>query len=230
MSFLDGWPVRKSITIKPDHITETLYNFPLCVKLNDADVITSVQEDGRDLRFTLSDGVTLLHHELDGFSVAGATASGNVWVSVPEISGSDKIYMYWGNDSVSDIQCPTGVWDNYLGVWHLNTSGLNYYPDSTKYGLRADRATDMPSRSILNVSQRASYTNVLSVTNVVNTNKLSPAAQMTIESWIYEDGTNNGFCGIANKIWGLSYYRTGLSLCINDRKQRRVPGHCREKV
>lgn len=40
------------------------------------------------------------------------------WVSIPELTDSSKIYVYYGNPSAGDSQDITGVWSDFVGVWH----------------------------------------------------------------------------------------------------------------
>jgi hypothetical protein len=59
------------------------------------------------------------------------------WVKVPRLSdsGDINITMYYGNDAVNSQENPTGVWNNYVGVWHLNEAGTSTRYDSTSNNL-----------------------------------------------------------------------------------------------
>jgi len=100
---------------------EDLAEFPVLVRLNSSRIdYGRVQNGGEDLRFIDADG-SELSYEIERWDEGGESV---VWVKVPQIDGlsnSDYIWMYYGNDSISDGQDVHGVWDtNFLMVWHLN--------------------------------------------------------------------------------------------------------------
>jgi hypothetical protein len=137
-SSFSSWRYRQNITfnntaanlgVTPD----TLTNFPLLVELTASNFnFSHAQSLGQDIRFSASDGNTVLSYQIESWSSTNKLAY--IWVNVPEIDASttiDSIYMYYGNSSATDAQNKTGVWDSgYAGIWHLNeTSGNN--SDST---------------------------------------------------------------------------------------------------
>src|SRR3990170_2844148 len=128
-----SWLYKRQIVFNNSTSTEDLNNFPVLISLNSSRVdYSNTQNSGQDIRFYDSDEKTPLPHEIEKWDETGTSY---VWVNVPNIpSGSttDYIWMYYGNDGVSDGQNPTGVWNNnFTGIWHLNeTSGLTAY-DST---------------------------------------------------------------------------------------------------
>ncbi|MBN2182777.1 MAG: DUF2341 domain-containing protein, partial [Sedimentisphaerales bacterium] len=127
-----------------------LTDLPLYVKISsDADIGAHAQSDGDDIRFTLADGVTVIPHETESFSIDSGDATGHFWVKVPTINSSSTtdIYIYYGNSEASNGDDPNNVWDdNYLGVWHLSedswdgTSGE--VKDSTSNGNHGTAAGD----------------------------------------------------------------------------------------
>lgn len=134
-----SWKYRRKITFDNSAQAENLANFPVLVKLTSSRIdYANTQNTGQDIRFTDSDGTTLLSHEIESWDEAGSSF---VWVKVPQIdasSSTDSIYMYYGNSGASDGQAATSVWDsNFKGVWHLKESGngtANEYVDSTSNG------------------------------------------------------------------------------------------------
>jgi prepilin-type N-terminal cleavage/methylation domain-containing protein len=129
-----GWQYRKAIVISHTNVGSTtdLLNFPLLVKINaDTDIGGNIGDTntGRDIRFTSSDGTTLLPYERENFNVSGGAATGNFWVKVPVISHTSPdttIYIYYGNPSAADGQDVPDVWDSHFkGVWHLEETGSN---------------------------------------------------------------------------------------------------------
>ncbi len=134
------WTCRKEITVQDAYVDSTLSSFPLYVKVDgDPDIGASALGNGYDIRFTDSDGNTLLDYERESFGVGGGMANGSFWVNVPSISptGGAKIYMYYGNPTASDASNAEAVWDsNYMAVQHLQEDPSAAAPqiiDSTAY-------------------------------------------------------------------------------------------------
>ncbi len=132
-SWLSGWSYRKEITISHVNVgSAPLSNFPLLVKIAADSDMSAALSSGYDIRFTTSDGTTLLSYERESWSGGGGSAAAGIfWVKVPTISNASDtaIYAYYGNSSAVDGQNATDVWDpNYDGVWHL---GFSLTADST---------------------------------------------------------------------------------------------------
>ncbi|MCK4692150.1 MAG: DUF2341 domain-containing protein, partial [Anaerolineales bacterium] len=132
---------RKQITIQSSQVTANQTNFPVLISLDgDGELAANTRNDGYDIVFTSSDGLTKLSHEIEFFD--GTTGKLVVWVNVPNVSSSANtiLYMYYGNPSASDESNPAGVWDSdFKGVWHLNESVTDEavggtHSDSTQLG------------------------------------------------------------------------------------------------
>jgi biopolymer transport protein ExbB len=124
-----GYAYGKSITIQSSRVSGTVANFPVLINITDNDLRTianggHVQHgNGYDIVFTLSNGSTLLSHQIERY--VPATGEYVAWVNVPSLSSSSNtiIAMFYGNASVSADPSSTAVWDNnYMGVWHFNNS------------------------------------------------------------------------------------------------------------
>jgi hypothetical protein len=92
-----SWSKRKIIAIANNTAT-TYTNIPIEVPVTyDGDM----QSDFDDLRFTSSDGTTLISHWIESRT---ASTNATVWVEVPTLtaSGDAFIYMYYGNGAVAD--------------------------------------------------------------------------------------------------------------------------------
>jgi hypothetical protein len=135
MGFLAGWTYRKKITIDYTKIDAALTDFPVLVKLTSSNFdFTKARSDGYDIRFTSSDGVTLLKYERERHDSTNSVAE--YWVKIPFVSntGNTEFYIYFGAPSASDGVDPTNVWDsNFFSVWHLNEASGNLI-DSTANG------------------------------------------------------------------------------------------------
>jgi hypothetical protein len=147
--WLTGWSYRKKITIDNAYVDANLTDFPVYVKVNaDVQIGDGAQNDGDDIRFTSSNGTTLLKYQEESWSGgAGTDATANYWVKVPTVTtaADTDIYIYYGNASAPDAQDQTNVWDsNFTGVWHLGETGTNpTVYDSTVTGINStSNATD----------------------------------------------------------------------------------------
>ena len=64
MGFLSGWTYRKKLTIDSTKVNSSLTNFPVSVQLKSSNFdFTKAKTNGDDIRFTSSDGTTLLKFE-----------------------------------------------------------------------------------------------------------------------------------------------------------------------
>ncbi len=133
--------LRKSITISPPNIAETLVDFPVAVLIDgDQDLQNSTRPDGADLVFTAADGTTVLSYEIEQFNKA--TGSLTAWVRLPQLPPAGiGIYLYYGNPDAGSRQDVNGTWSaSVAGVWHLveNPNGNDsQFTDSTSAGNHA---------------------------------------------------------------------------------------------
>lgn len=99
--WLSGWQYRRAITITNSAST-SLTDYQVKITIDTASLISAgkMRSDGGDIRFTSSDGTTLLSYWIEsGIN----TASTVIWVKVPSIpaSSSTTIYIYYGNPSAT---------------------------------------------------------------------------------------------------------------------------------
>ncbi|MFX0020721.1 MAG: hypothetical protein ACFE9S_00225 [Candidatus Hermodarchaeota archaeon] len=97
-------------------------DFPVLISIIDADLDDKAQFDGDDIAF--ANGTAWLDFEIELYnpSYSATEAQLIAWVRVPLLSTSidTKLFMFYGNSTMSNQENPTGVWDtNYKGVWHL---------------------------------------------------------------------------------------------------------------
>lgn len=133
-----GWLYRKQLSLQ-NSTGQALTNFPLAVVLNSTNFdFTKAKTDGSDIRFTDSNGSTLLSYEIEHWDNVAQIAT--LWVKVPQIDVigfpfADYIYIYYGNSGASDAQNVTDVWSNgYAAVWHMHNNPAGVAPqmqDST---------------------------------------------------------------------------------------------------
>ena len=95
-AWLDGWSRRAPITVTGSTVgAQTNYQVKREVTY-DADM----QGDFDDIRFTSSDGITLLDYWLE---VSTPSIAATFWIEVPSIPvspGTSSIYIYYGNPSI----------------------------------------------------------------------------------------------------------------------------------
>ena len=134
MAWFDtNWQYRIKFTIDSDKIDDSLSDFPVLVKLSSSNFdFSDAQSSGADIRFTASDGTTLLKFERERHDSINELAEYNV--KVPSVdSGTDTyFYMYFGNSAASDAEDAQNVWDNnFLAVYHMSDLTSTTIEDST---------------------------------------------------------------------------------------------------
>ena len=130
------WTHMLDIDVPYDRSTP-LTNFPVLVVL--ATNITGFSYDdfaypdsGIDLRFTPTDGRSLLNYEIEEWNSNG---NSYVWVQVPELVSNTTLHAFWGNPNVGAYASTTNgaTWDDtFRAVWHLDqVSGASDLTDAT---------------------------------------------------------------------------------------------------
>jgi hypothetical protein len=184
--YSDSWGFRKKLVIDHTKVSGDQTNFPILVSLTDIG-LTKAQSTGNDILFTDSTGSgTKLDHEIEKFDKNSGTLV--AWVRIPSLSSTtdSTIYMYYGNSSAPSQQNKTGVWDsNYVAVYHLSeTSGHHLNSTSTT---SIDSTTEVVTQqgTAAGIANGTDYFN--SATNYVdipNNSNLTPANDLTVESWV----------------------------------------------
>jgi hypothetical protein len=120
---------RQKIEIDNTNVDTDLTDFPKLIKFTDnSNVGGATNADGHDIRFTSSNGTTLLKYEREVHTVASGEATCIYWVKVPTVSSSGKttIYMYHRSADTTDGEDAENVWDaNTVGVWHFAEASWN---------------------------------------------------------------------------------------------------------
>lgn len=119
------WNFRRKIAIQNGNIDSDQTDFPVYVPISSDSNFSSARADGYDIRFTQSDGITLLKYERESWTGGGGSAAtANFWVKSNITSATEtEIYIYYGYSSASDGEDKNNVWDsNFWGVYHMNDS------------------------------------------------------------------------------------------------------------
>lgn len=183
--WLLGHSRRKKITIDKTKVSGTLYDFPVLVSItNDPDIGLDAQSSGYDIRFTESDGQTLLNYEREFFSITDGICSANFWVKIPTLSSTDDtiIYIYYGDSDALDGQNASAVWDsNYTNVYHLS-NGTSLSTNDSTINNNSTVSGNMPTASAGKIDGGATF-------DAVNDYILGPnifdTSSATVSAWIY---------------------------------------------
>jgi gliding motility-associated-like protein len=184
---LTGYSFYKVITIQNGQVAGAVshIDFPVLINHIDADIRSTgngggvENVNGYDIRFTASDGITLLDHQLEDYDPA--TGSITSWVRIPSLSTSANtiVIMYYGNSVVSINSSVPTVWDNnYKGVWHLNNDEFD--GTSNTNDLVAIGTINAPSAA---VSGGQSFTFNEKLNGGVQS-ELQIQGDLTVESWV----------------------------------------------
>jgi len=122
-NWLTGWHYRKLIRIDNNNATQELTNYPIKIVFDSFSLIQygRMREDCGDLRFTLSDGKTLLTYWLNTTTINTSETEVYVRVSIPAGSYT-YIYMYYGNPNAIDASSTDAKPRDTLPIY----SQLNY--------------------------------------------------------------------------------------------------------
>ena len=108
-----SWAYRKPITISGSTSDQTNYQVEVTVSF----VTGKMNSDFSDIRFTSSNGTTLIDHWRESYT---ASSTADFWVEVPSIPTSGTtIYMYYGNPSASSASSKEntmGIVDKQVGA------------------------------------------------------------------------------------------------------------------
>ena len=112
MGWLTGWSYRRPVTIDNTNNPNTLTDYQVLVVVDTASLIQQgkMQADCDDIRFTDTDGTTLLPYWIEGPINASNT---KIWVKVPQIpaNGTKVIYLYYGNPTA---QSESSIVDTFI--------------------------------------------------------------------------------------------------------------------
>lgn len=124
--WLSGWSYRLPVTID-NSAGVVLTDYQVKVSLNST-VWAHVNTDGSDIRFTASDGTTLLSYWIETWDYP---TSADVWVKVPYIpAASDAtIYLYYGRPGATAASSG----DNTFEFFDDFEEGINPEPDPVPY-------------------------------------------------------------------------------------------------
>ena len=188
-----------------------LKDFPALVRLstslNNFDY-SKCGPSGSDLRFSDADG-NLSPCEIDTWDASGTSL---VWVKVPNLTRLTVVYGHYGC-ATPDAMNPNDVWDDdYVGVWHLGESALPLN-ESSGVSTPFSRAT---GEFQSNPSAHFAATGVVGKCFKLNGGSANCAVfaaddpdltgfqNLTMEFWVRQDSTYNGYMSLLGKAGGSS--------------------------
>jgi hypothetical protein len=203
--FEEGWQYRKQIAINHNQVDGDLTNFPVLISTVDTDLRDKAQDDGDDILFMDGSGVaTRLYHEIEQYD--GSTGELVAWINVPNLSSTvdTNFYLYYGNTSSGNQQCPEKVWDsNFLMVQHFEEDGTdirydstsnhfdgipqNYDGDEATIGM-IDGADELDGDEWINVPSAVSTTSTLNQGTVVAWVNCDEHSQIVVQNDYSENG------------------------------------------
>jgi hypothetical protein len=188
-----------------------LTNFPVLVRLssslNDFNYAKCKAANGGDLRFSDDDG-NLIPSEIDTWDPNGTSL---VWVKVPTLTRTTVIHAHYGCANPIAMN-PQDVWDeNYVGVWHLGESGLPLKESSgvsTPFSRATGEYTSNPSAHFAATGMIGGGFNLggaaASAVYAADDPDLTGFQNLTLEFWVRQDATFNGYMSLLGKAGGSS--------------------------
>ena len=223
---LPSWATAKHVTLSCSGYTgtTTLTNFQALVKLTEGAGGFSYSDcaaNGTDLWFTDASGTTVYPHEVDTWNTSGDSF---VWVRLPELAQGTTFKMHWSDDA-GDVPSASGnVWDDFVGVWHMNKGGTTAEPDATGNGLDAvpsyvttDNRSVMTTSStdaIVGTSRNNQNVNGTGSSNYLKVSdykgKMTSESHFSMSGWFKASGTMSGYfarifsgCNGSQKYWDV---------------------------
>ncbi|MBU1045807.1 DUF2341 domain-containing protein, partial [Patescibacteria group bacterium] len=131
-NWLTGWSYRKSITLSRASGAVTNYQMKLLVGESsgaageDVDCAAHVQTDFDDLRFTTSDGTTLLDYWIESISGTTPNQLATIWIEFDSIGTEPTtFYMYYGNAGASAVSSGANTFIRFENFeWGINGDSI----------------------------------------------------------------------------------------------------------
>jgi biopolymer transport protein ExbB len=184
----DEWSYRKKIGINAQGAaTEDVSRLPLLVRLHDGNFkFSDAKDDGSDLRFVAGDDKTPLKFHIDTYD--GLLGIALVWVDVPvvKVSGSNDIWLYYGNAKAPAGADPKGAYDNDTTlVYHFGEANAPAR-DQTAYANDATAPVRSVDNSIIGRGVRFDGSNPLALPASPSL-AIAQGSPFTWSAWVKQD-------------------------------------------
>jgi hypothetical protein len=187
-----GWLRR--LVFDHGQVGGPLTNFPLLVRITDAQLGASAAASGSDIHFFASDQNTALDHEIESFDAASGTLV--AWLRAPSLDATTDFVLYLGyGDGKPDRSNPSGVWSAHHYVWHLaqdpGASGGGTIKDSTGHAHGSPQGAMTSANSISGVTGKGiSFDGVDDCISF--TNDITGSGPTTIQAWVNQNPQSSG--------------------------------------
>jgi hypothetical protein len=187
-----GWLRR--LVFDHGQVGGPLTNFPLLVRVTDAQLGAAAAASGSDIHFLAADQSTALDYEIESFDAASGTLV--AWLRAPSLDAATDFVLYLGyGDGKPDRSNPSGVWSAHHYVWHLaqdpGASGGGTIKDSTGRAHGSPQGAMTSANSISGVTGKGiSFDGVddcISFTNDITGN-----GPTTIQAWVNQNPQSSG--------------------------------------
>jgi hypothetical protein len=175
-----GYDFRKTITIDHTQVAADLEGFPVLLNVTDPSLIGKVKSGSNyTLKFTNAVGAEL-PYEVESYD--DGTGALTVWVKLDSISSGEdtSFHIYYGTDATEATDNPTAVWDaNYMGVWHMNTSGSTLLDSKGTYNGSIVGTPDAAAGAVGGALTFVGNQEYVDVPNTVSTD-----GSFTVQCWV----------------------------------------------
>jgi hypothetical protein len=217
MSWLSGWKYRKKLTIANSGAALTDYQLKFTINRSSGSdsgytvyTVSKCLENYNDIRFTKSDGTTLLDYWIESATAASAV----IWVKVDTLaaSGTTDIYIHYGNSSASAVSSGANTFiffDNFddgdTTDWTKTGNIVSFNADNTQYVSPSYSAKFIAGSD--RVTYGYAYKTISELTSLIYEVRARPAqTNKNCYPTIYKGATDNGahfFFGLDGNI---NYY------------------------
>lgn len=232
METLAEFKFRKQLTIDTALMrATTLTDFPLMISITDEDLRSAshggkvVSEKGYDIRFTKSDGVSLLDYEIETYNPA--TGRLVAWVRIDSLNKNiaQPLFLYFSNKFSAD-ESTQNTWNKtYKGVWHLKGALSSKMPFANQLAQQPAPATS-PKDVYVAAERNSSRFPCLNTPEDVDI-----TGDITVSAWVYltdskeqtilsnQNGYNGGYRLSVNK-----HQRVEFSVCNENAEAAAIKG------
>jgi hypothetical protein len=145
-----AWGYRNAITVA-NASGAALTSFQINVRLTVGFPFSRANANGSDLRFTASDGITLIPFWVETWNPGQNSAS--LWVNVPSIpTAGTTIYVYYGNSSATSVSSGTSTFNFFDDFSESSVDSTRWTPSGGTWSIVTDTQQDGTTGGVLSGS------------------------------------------------------------------------------
>jgi hypothetical protein len=210
---------------------ETLYNFPLMVSITNPDLRSVahggkvVSNEGNDIYFTSSDGISVLDFEVEKYNPQ--TGECLAWVRMDSLNKktSNQIFLYFSNKNAANATTRDAWSNSYKGVWHLKGLLSAKNPHSNAFA-EAKPANAKENRDLYIPAERNS-SRFMCMNSPEDVNITS---DLSLSAWVYFDNVKDDQVIVTNQLEKQGGYalklkdkQLNLSICNDKGEVAEIP-------